>query len=201
MLRRRARQQAAAPSSGPHPLYVWSEGLAPRWRQPVLDALGTREQFVQVASQAPAGPTRDRLDALGATVEEAVQRVAEAAWRAANAATLASSLDVGAATEELKQARRRLEQARSAGAASEAEEQRVAALAERHRAVNDAINLAEDAGSRLGELNIRLQTAVARAATVVLRAAQDDRIDELDRELSEVVVGLRALDDALEQLG
>jgi hypothetical protein len=200
MLRRRGRPEPEPAAGGPHPLQGWAAGLPPRWQRPVHDALSTREQFLQVAAQAPAGPTRDRLDRLGATVEEAVQRVAEAAWRASNAETLAANLDVRVATEELKAARRELEQQQTAGVPTDAAEQRVAALAERHRAVNDALNLADDAGARLGELNVRLQTAVARAATVVLRAAQDDRLEELDRELSEVVVGLRALDEALGEL-
>lgn len=200
MLRRRGRREPQPAASGPHPLHAWSASLPPRWRRPVQEALATREQFVAVSAQALPGATKDRLDRLGVTVDDAVQRVADAAWRASNAEVLAANLDLRAATEELKSARRDLDQLRSTGAPSEAAEQRVAALAERHRAMHDALNLAEDAGARLDELNVRLQTAVARAATVVLRAAQDDRLDELDRELSEVVVGLRALDDALGDL-
>ena len=200
MLRRKGRAEPEPTTGGPHALQAWAAALPPRWQRPVQQALATREQFVAVASQAQPGPTKDRLDRLGATVEEAVQRVAEAAWRASNAEVLAAGLDVHAATEELKAARRDLERARAAGVVADAGERRVAALAERHRAMNDALNLADDAEVRLDELNVRLLTAVARAATVVLRAAQDDRMDELDRELSDVVVGLRALDDALGEL-
>jgi hypothetical protein len=75
----------------------------------------------------------------------------------------------------------------------------VASLAERHRAVNEALNLADDAEARLDELNLRLDTMVAHASTIALRSTLEGP-DDLDRELDDIVVGLAALDDALRTL-
>jgi len=74
-------------------------------------------------------------------------------------------------------------------------------MSERHRAVHRALNLAEDGASQIDEWTVRLDTAVAHATAIALRAAQPGGLDELDRELHDVVEGLGALDQALEELG
>jgi hypothetical protein len=163
----------------------------------VRRALGSRERFLLLVEQAPPGPTREWLDGLRPTVDEAVRRVAEAVWRAIRASEISAGLALDTATDELKRARRELAAAQRSGADTTTPEERVAAMAGRHRAVNDALNLAEDTMSGLEELNVRLDTAVAQAATVVLRSSVDTRA-ALDRELDEVIAGLTAIDDALE---
>lgn len=204
MFRRRVDQRDPSPaqvtSPGVDPLQSWVAGLDPRWQAPVQKAVASRDRFLALLAQAPPGPTRDRLEELRRTLEVTVHRIAEAVWRASNAAAIAATLDVASATAELKEARRHLDALEAGGADTTAAEQRVRAMAERHRAVSDAMNLAEDATLRLGEVNVRLDTAVAQAAAVMLRSAQDGRIDEVDRELDDVITGLVALDDALEHL-
>jgi hypothetical protein len=176
-------------------------GLEPRWRTPLMRAIASRDQFTAILGQASPGPTRDRLETLRPTLDQAVQRVAEAVTRASNATAIAATLDLDGATSSLKAARRELDDLRRTGADTAAAEELVQTYADRHRAVNDAVNLAEDAGGQLDQLNARLDTAVAHAATVVLRSSDDGDIEELDRELDAVVVGLSALDEALEQFG
>ncbi|MEZ5238958.1 MAG: hypothetical protein R2716_08390 [Microthrixaceae bacterium] len=105
--------------------------------------------------------------------------------------------DVAGATEELKEARRRLDTAQRSGRDVGALEARVDALAERHRAMHDALNLAEDAEAGLQDANVRLETIVARAATVAMRSGGGDPLDQLETDLRGVVDGLGALDDAL----
>lgn len=194
------RSESHNPAEAPDQFALWVASLDPRWQPPVYEAMASRDRFVAIVSQVPPGPTRDRLDGLRPVLDQAVQRVAETVWRASNANNIAAGLDVEGATAQLKAARRELDTLRSSGADTTAVEARVQALAERHRAVNQAINLAEDAGATLSELNVRLDTAVARAATIVMRSSQDDGLDEISNELTDVVSGLTALDEALVEL-
>jgi hypothetical protein len=176
---------------------AWTAGLDPRWQAPVRQAVASRARYLDLVAQTPPGPTRDWLEELRTTMDEAVQRVAEAVWRAIRASEISAGLGRDAVTVELKQARRDLDAARRAGADTTVVEQRLEAMVRRHRAVNDALNLAEDTMGGLEEMNIRLDTAVAQAATVVLRSSIDSRT-ALDRELDEVIAGLTAIDEALE---
>lgn len=199
MLRRRSsRPTDPAP---PPSLEEWVTTLEPVWQAPVRRAMATRDQYRDVAARIPPGPARDRLVAMQPSLDTAVQRVAQAAHRASTARAMTAALDEQGATAELKAARRELEANRSAGRDAGALEARVDALADRHRAIHDALNLADGAGDQLDDLNVRLETAVARAATIALRASDNDDLDRIDRELGEVVGGLTALDDALGRLG
>jgi hypothetical protein len=192
----RRRDEQAAPVD---PWRSWAGGLEPRWRQPVERALDARDRFLGIVAGAAPGPTRERLERLLPVIDDAVQRIGSTVSRAIEAQRIAATLDLDGATAELKRARRDLEGARRAGADTGALEGLVDTLAARHRAISGALNLADDAGAQLGELNIRLDTAVAHASTIVLRAHLDEP-DDLDRELDDVITGLAALDDALRQL-
>ena len=178
----------------------WAARLAPRWQGPVLAAVAARERFATVVARTAAGPTHDRLAELLPTIDAAVQQVADATYRAVQAQELAQVLDPTTATDELKAARRDLDALRRGGADTAAAEAQVAALAERHRAVNRALNLAEDAATGIQQWTVRLDTAVANAATVALRASEPSAVEDLDRELRDVVEGLGALDRAFDEL-
>jgi hypothetical protein len=195
-----ARGQAQ-PAPEPDAFELWVRALEPRWQAPIRSATAARDRYTAMLGQVAPGPTRDRLAEFRPVLDQAVQRIADAVWRAINAKELAAGLDVRRATDELKSARRDLEAVRQAGGDTAAAEARVQSLAERHRAVNRAANLADDAGSQIDELGVRLDTAVAHATMVALRAGQDESVEQLDRELEDVVTGLGALDAALEELG
>jgi hypothetical protein len=195
----RRRRQEQPPADPTAPLRAWAAGLEPRWRTPVDRALASRDRFLTVFASAAPGPVRQRLESLLPVIDDAVQRVANTVGRAIDATRIAAGLNVDAATAELKDARRDLEAARRAGRDTAALEALVATLGERHRAIHAALNLADDAAGQLGELNVRLDTAVAHASTIVLRAHLDES-DDLDRELDDVIVGLASLDEALRQL-
>jgi hypothetical protein len=181
-------------------LRSWAAGLAPRWQGPVLGAIAARDRFDAVVARVAPGPTQDRLRDLRPTIDAAVQHVADATYRAAQAESLAEVLDARTAADELKAARRDLDALTRGGADTAEAEARVEALAERHRAVNRALNLAEDAASGIERWTLRLDTAVANAATVALRASEPSAVDDLDRELRDVVDGLTALDRAFDDL-
>jgi hypothetical protein len=199
MLRRRSSRpvEPAAPPS----LEQWVATLEPIWQAPVRRAMATRDQYRSVVERIPPGPARERLLGMQPSLDTAVERVAQAAYRASTAQAMTAALDPSGAAAELKAARRELEANRAAGRDVAGLEDRVEALAERHRAVNDALNVAEGAGTQLDDLNVRLETAVARAATIALRASDNDDLDRIARELGDVVGGLAALDDALGRLG
>lgn len=179
---------------------AWTAGLAPRWRGPVLSALDARDRFAGVIARVPPGPTRDRLVELAPTIDAAVQHVVDATYRAATAEGLASGLDAANAAEQLKAARRDLDAIRRGGGDTSAASARVDTLAERHRAVNRALNLAEDASSGIQDWTVRLDTAVAGATAVALQSAGAGTVDDLDRQLRDVVDGLVALDRAFDDL-
>jgi len=195
MFRRRDRQPRTDERSAQR-----LESLDPRWRPPVDKANVSRERFLTVLGQTEPGPTRERLEGLLPTIDEAVRRVTETAWRASNASAIAAGFDAEVATAELKAARREMDAAQHSGTDMGGLEDRVRILSERHRAIHDAINLSEDAGGRIDDLIARLETVVARSAAIVLRSGQgDDDVVVLDRDLHEVVVGLTALDDSMRE--
>jgi hypothetical protein len=180
-------------------LVAWAEGLDSPWAPAVRRALRARDTFLTLLTDTQPGPTRQQLESLLPTVDEAVQRVARTIERARSAASIVARLDVDAATAQLKQARRDLNATRDAGRDSGPQEQLVAALAARHDAMHAALNLVEDTAHRLEDLNVRLETAVAHASTIVLRARLEPP-DDVARELDEVIVGLVALDAAFDEL-
>lgn len=182
-------------------LAAWASALAPRWRDPVLRAMATRDRYLSIVAGLAEGPTRQRLESLLPTMDQSVQRIADAVWRASNARTIADGLDGATATAELKQARRDLDAVTAAGADTTLQQARVDAMSQRHRAINDALNLAEDSGSIFDEMNLRLETAVAHAATIALRAGQSTTGSDPVPELDSLVGELSALDAALAELG
>ena len=141
----------------------WAAALQPQWRAPVERALSSRQRYLGIVAGLADGPTKQRLTSLVPTMDLSVQRIADAVWRASNARSIAEGFDADAATAELKAARRDLAAQSDGGGDTTALQARVDALAQRHRAINEALNLAEDSGSALEEMNLRLETAVAHA--------------------------------------
>jgi hypothetical protein len=200
MFRRRQRADRSAERSAEEQWAAWAAGLDSPWREIVQRALESQARYREILATVPDGPTRTRLVELQAVIDDAVQKVGDTVDRAIRARQVAATLDVERATDELKRARRDLEAMKGGGGDTSSQERLVETLATRHRAMHDAINLTDDAAGELRELNIRLETAVAHASTIVLRS-QLDLPDELERELDEVIVGLATLDSSLRQLG
>lgn len=189
------RRRERAPATDP------LEGLHAPWRARVEDLIASRVRFGSLVASAPSGPVRDRLAALIPDVDEAVRLAAAIARRAQAAAEAADSLGAERATAELKEARRRLEQLRGHERADVAQlEWEVERLATHRAAVNRALNAVDDAEERIERLGLRLRTAVAEAAALVVRPARDDELDRLDRELRDVHDSLAALSAALADL-
>ncbi len=179
----------------------WAAALEPRWREPVQRAIASRDRYRGIVAGLAEGPTKQRLTSLAPTMDLSVQKIADAVWRASNARSIAEGFDVDAATAELKAARRDLTAVGSAGGDTTALQARVDALSQRYRAIHDALNLAEDSGRAFEEMNLRLETAVADAASVALRAGQSPAGSGPAPELEAFVGELSALDAALAELG
>ncbi len=164
-------------------------------------AIASRDRYRGIVARLAEGPTKQRLTSLAPTMDLSVQKIADAVWRASNARSIADGFDVDASTAELKSARRDLAAVTAAGGDTTALQARVDALSQRHRAINDALNLAEDSGAAFEEMNLRLETAVAHAASVAMRAGQLPAGSGPVPELEAFVGELSALDAALAELG
>jgi hypothetical protein len=162
---------------------------------------GAFGRFRALIADVPPGALHDRLVALVPDLERAVARAHDIARRAQAASSVAETFDVGQATTALKDARRRLEQLRAHDRADVGElEAEVERLAARHAAVNRALNAVDDADTRLAGLGLRLETAVAEAALLVMRPSDTGELDRLDAELGHVHDSLSALGDAFAEL-
>ena len=196
MFRRRRSEPAPAPTGG-----VDLAVLSPRWRAPVEEAIATRARFRELVARVPAGALRERLDALAERVDTGVLAAWATAERAQAAEHAMEILDPDRVSARFKDARRRLDQARGTAADTAALEQEVAALSDQHASVNRLLNGLDDAAERLRVLDLRLDTAVARAAELVLNPGDVAGFESLDRELADEVAGLAAFRAGLDAMG
>ena len=196
MFRRRRHEPDPAPTGG-----VDLTVLSARWRAPVEEAIATRARFRELVARVPDGPLRHRLDGLAERVDTGVLAAWATAERAQAAEHAMEILDPDRVSTRFKDARRRLDQARGTAADTAALEQEVAALSDQHASVNRLLNGLDDAAERLRVLDLRLDTAVARAAELVLHPGDVAGFESLDRELADEVAGLDAFRAGLDAMG
>ena len=127
-----------------------------RWQAAVARALEHRRRFAEMRSLSPAGPSRERLDALSRRVDAGVLAVWDLVQRAAVAERVLETIDPAAAMDRLKDARRRLADAEGRGEDTTALAQEVELHAGRHAAAQRVWNEVEDLGTRLDALDLRL---------------------------------------------
>lgn len=197
VLRRRSRRPTPTTNTTV-PGIAWTS-VPPSWRAPVERVLAASELLKQTLAEQAEGPLQARLRELQPTIDKAVEHLELTIRQATEAQRLTASIDANAALAELKQARRDLEQARTAGGNTEPLEARVALLAERHRALSHAANVAEDTEEQLREISERVEAVVARGVALTLRSRSTDPT-QLRHELDELLAGVSALDDALREL-
>jgi hypothetical protein len=183
MFRRRPRQ----PEGPVDPVQL--DTLEPRWRSAVEETLASRARLHDLVAQAGTGPLRDRLASLTERLDAGVVAAWQTASRAQATSRTVTSMDLDRVTAQLKDARRR-------GAGAEAE-----LLAEQHAALNQLSNAVDDAAERLRLLDLRLDTAVARAAQLVLRPDAVEALAAVDQELGAVVEEIDALRAGFDAVG
>lgn len=157
--------------------------LPRKWAARVDDARRARDSYERAVARCPAGPLRERLEALGTGVADSVERCSALAHRGAEAEAAKAELEPMA----LERA------ARSAG-----KHARQAAADQRDVLVRlDAV--IDEAKAWLVVINGRLDEAVGRAVEIAATAdAEDER--ELALGAGEVAARLRSLQAALEEV-
>jgi hypothetical protein len=172
----------------PDPLAHIDLATAPARYAPVMtDVVAARRRYLDLVGGLSPGPVRDRLSLLGAQVDAGVVTIWETVQRAVEMERVLATLDPDRVTREYKQAKR-----------SDARPELVAALEQRFSSVQRLLNSLEELDSRLGLLEARLGGLVARAAEVALAAGQG--IDDLDRELADLVSELGSVRDGLHEV-
>jgi hypothetical protein len=188
MLRRRRRQ--------PSPTAL-VDALPPRWRAPVAGAADARDRFAAVAGRTAAGPLRDRLDAMAAQLDAGVQHALATARRAHETETAVAALDVGDVGARLKRARRHWSELPEGSPERRHAAEEVALLAEQFSTLNRVHNRLDETAAELVRLELRLETAVARAVELTL----SPNAAPVDPGIDAVVADLAALQAALDDLG
>ena len=185
---RRRRQQPEDLPEGVEP-----ERLEPVWRSAVEETIASRRRLRALVEECRSGPLQERLASLAERVDSGVL----AAWKIASRAQAASralvSMDLESVHADLKDARRRAADGAKGGADVGQVEREVKVLAEQHAALNQLRNAIDDASSRLRLLDLRLDTAVARAAQIVLQPDALEELGSVDQELADVVEELDLL--------
>lgn len=162
--------------------------VPPRLMAVVDQALACAHRYRALTAARPPGPVRDRVEAMGASVDAGALAVYDTALRAAHLDQVAATLDPDAVTAAYKEARRR-----------DAD----AALVETHRArfesVQRILNARDEIDGPLELLEARLEATVARVAELALEPAAD--LDAVAVDLADVTDGLTALRSGLDELG
>lgn len=170
------------------------------WRDAVARALAARARFRTLAERTAPGPLRTRLEEMAAQLDAGVLAAWDIARRAQAAAGMLADVDPAPVGDRLKAARRRLAEAEGRGdeAATAALREEVDLLAGQFGSLNRLRNGVDGVAERLGQIELRLEAAVAQAAELVLSPAADATAvgDDLER----VVADLAALQGALADL-
>jgi hypothetical protein len=160
--------------------------LAPRWRAAVDAAQTARTRFGSLTERTAPGPLRVQLDELAVRLDAGVAYAIEIAQRANETEVALRDLGTDDVAERLKTARRRLAQLPEADAQRPRAEQEVAYLSEQFGSLNRLRNGLDTAADRLAELELRMETAVTRAAELALSPGAslgdtgiDDVVDQL----------------------
>jgi hypothetical protein len=169
--------------------------LAPRWRRPVDQAIRARDRFAVIARGTAEGPTRERLETLAARLDAGVEAATEIARRADATERTVDALDPGEVGDRLKSARRRVAQSSEADPSRSRLQADVDALAEQFASLNRLQNRLDEASDQLDALELRMETAVARAAELALAPGEF-----VDPGIGTVVDELTALQAAMQDL-
>lgn len=168
-----------------------------RFRGEVAGARDAAERYAAIVGRTPAGPVRDRLDALADEVHAAVRAVQAAAVATdARLATL-GDLEPSTLTARLKDARRALARAEADGRETDALRATAESLDRQLGSTHVVWDAVERAEAELHRLQLRLGEIVALAgalaAEVSVAATSPARLDEVAGELGALRLALEEL--------
>src|SRR5688500_15311250 len=155
MFRRRKRDAPVPPAPIDH--------LPRRWREPVAQATAARDRFAKTAQSTASGPLQEQLDALVRELDAGVEYARTTAERAYAAEKSVASLDVDDVGARLKRARRDQSVLPDDTPERARADETVALLAEQFATLNRVHNRLDETAAELARLELRLETAVARA--------------------------------------
>jgi hypothetical protein len=166
------------------------------WRRFVGDALAGRQRFEEAVRAMPAGPLRDRLDGIGARLDDGVAEI----WRIArqgDALTAASSrIDLSAARAELATVEA---QAQEPWAQGSRLQQTAEALRSQVASGERLVHAYQDAHDRLRLLDARMDEAVTRAIELSTGASTQGA-GQVGGDVDGIVGEMEALRVALEEV-
>ena len=184
---RRRRDQPPAPQAIDH--------LPRRWREPVAQAVAARDRFAATVRTTRPGPLQEQLAEMARDLDTGVEYARSTAERAYAAEVSLDALDVDDVGARLKRARRDQSVLPDGSAERARADETVALLAEQFATLNRVHNRLDETAAELSRLELRLETAVARAVELTFTPS-----DGADAGIADVVAELGALQGALDDL-
>jgi hypothetical protein len=168
--------------------------LTDPWQGYVRDAMQAQSRYGRAVASADAGPLRDRLGEIGARIDAGVFECYRVAQRGAALSGAIYNLDVDTARQELATA------TSAPGEADDTRRRTIEALQAQVDSGERVIRVEQDAKSRLGLLNARLDEAVARAVELSLRGDDVTQIGGLGSDVDQLVGEMESLRVALDEV-
>jgi len=166
------------------------------WRRFVVEALKAQVRYQQTVSATEAGAVRERLEAIGARIDDGVQEAWRIARRGAQLVEARATIDVDEVRRELAGIEG---QAGEAWAAGSAVERTAAALRSQLDTADRLDGTIEEARSQLQLLDARLDESVARATELSVRIGDVDELGPVGADVDDLVQEMEALRLALEE--
>ncbi|HEX7165753.1 MAG TPA: hypothetical protein VF230_02115 [Acidimicrobiales bacterium] len=192
MLRRRSR----ADTTGTPPIDL--AALDDRWRRSIEDIEASRARLKGLITDCRPGPVQDRLRTIAERVDQTAVAAAQLAFRAQRAASAVRGLGLEDVRAELKRVRRQVADSPDGSPGHDAAAAELRALEDKHAALNQLANTADDAAEHLRLLDLRVGAAVARAAQIALLPDADVAMAQIERDVTAVVDELAALQAGLD---
>ena len=167
------------------------------WRRFVSSAVSARRKFDSAVRAEKPGPLRDRLEEIGARLEDAVQECWRVACQGQALSDGRSQLDTKDAERELAEIERSRSGAEPAPDSTEAGT--IAALRAQLASAARMDATIVDARDRLRLLDARMDESVARAVELSVRAGGVDELGGLGDDIEGIVGDMEALRQGLEE--
>ena len=174
--------------------------LGDPWKRFVIDAQNAQSRYRRAVKRSRSGPLKERLEELGARIDQAVLECWRVACQGDNLGGALRQLETERVETELGQARRELKEARGGSTASL--KATVEALEAQMRSAERLSEVWRSSRDRLRVLNAQLDEAVARAVELSVGAGGSvAAFGGLSDQVAEVVSDMESLRQALEETG
>lgn len=171
------------------------------WRRFVQDAQHAKNRFDDVARSTKPGPLQDRLQTIGARIDDGVTECWRIAQRGHNLQDGLRRLDIQQVERdaaELAAERARLSPGDAAAEGIDRAQQAVEAQRASYQRLH---SVWQDAQTRLRVLNAQLDEAVARAVELSLHPSDVGALNPLGTDVEHLVTELESLRQAMEEAG